>query len=152
LLTDIYKRVPQLANKNIPLIQIDSPDDSPKKTEQKRKPKSGTASYLGTDRIDADTELTFDELTEVPLVSPTSIRSWNPFLNKVHPENGRLKSKSCWIKTWSGLKKRISESLAGWKDYFAHPIRGAGIGLAFLYMTVLGFDSITTGKFCFYRL
>ncbi|KAK7794630.1 hypothetical protein R5R35_004426 [Gryllus longicercus] len=31
-----------------------------------------------------------------------------------------------------------------WKFYFSHTVRFAGFGLALLYMTVLGFDSITT--------
>ena len=31
----------------------------------------------------------------------------------------------------------------GWVTYMKHPVRNAGLGLAFLYMTVLGFDSIT---------
>lgn len=34
----------------------------------------------------------------------------------------------------------------GWKTYMRHKVARAGIGLAFLYMTVLGFDNITTGK------
>ena len=33
----------------------------------------------------------------------------------------------------------------GWKEYFQHSVRYAGIGLALLYMTVLGFDNITYG-------
>ena len=33
--------------------------------------------------------------------------------------------------------------LQGWLAYMKHPVRNAGLGLAFLYMTVLGFDSIT---------
>ena len=35
----------------------------------------------------------------------------------------------------------------GWKLYMEHKVRNAGLGLAFLYMTVLGFDNITYG-FC----
>ena len=35
--------------------------------------------------------------------------------------------------------------MSSWRIYFGHEVRNAGIGLAFLYMTVLGFDSITTG-------
>ena len=33
----------------------------------------------------------------------------------------------------------------GWREYFRHSVRYAGIGLALLYMTVLGFDNITYG-------
>ncbi|CAG0921500.1 unnamed protein product [Notodromas monacha] len=36
-------------------------------------------------------------------------------------------------------------SLEAWKIYFTHPVFPAGFGLACLYMTVLGFDSVTTG-------
>jgi iron-regulated transporter 1 len=32
-----------------------------------------------------------------------------------------------------------------WQSYFCHSVRNAGLGLAFLYMTVLGFDNITYG-------
>lgn len=35
--------------------------------------------------------------------------------------------------------------VTSWRIYFRHEVRNAGIGLAFLYMTVLGFDSITMG-------
>jgi len=36
-----------------------------------------------------------------------------------------------------------------WKLYFHHSIRYAGMGLALLYMTVMGFDSITFGIYSF---
>jgi hypothetical protein len=141
LLTAIYKRVPELSNKNIPLIRIDSPDNE---TPKSAKSLAITGEkYHANGRIDA--ELTFDELAEVSLSSPVSIHAWSPFLNRVHSEEAQ-ESNCCLVKTWFGLKKRCQESLMGWKDYFAHPVRGAGIGLALLYMTVLGFDSVTTGK------
>ncbi len=41
--------------------------------------------------------------------------------------------------------KRFGGFLKSWKIYFSHEVRNAGIGLACLYMTVLGFDSITMG-------
>ncbi|XP_046645830.1 solute carrier family 40 member 1-like [Daphnia pulicaria] len=41
--------------------------------------------------------------------------------------------------------KRLGGFLKSWKIYFSHEVRNAGIGLACLYMTVLGFDSITMG-------
>lgn len=37
-----------------------------------------------------------------------------------------------------------------WKAYFRHPILPAGLGLAFLYMTVLAFDGITIGTCQFF--
>ena len=39
----------------------------------------------------------------------------------------------------------LRETFNGWKIYFNHPVRNAGIGLSLLYMTVLGFDNITYG-------
>lgn len=41
--------------------------------------------------------------------------------------------------------KRLGRFVASWRIYFSHEVRNAGIGLACLYMTVLGFDSITMG-------
>lgn len=40
----------------------------------------------------------------------------------------------------------LKSTCEGWKDYFQHSVRYAGIGLALLYMTVLGFDNITYGE------
>ena len=42
-------------------------------------------------------------------------------------------------------RDRLSDLCKGWRIYLSQDIRNAGIGLACLYMTVLGFDSITTG-------
>ena len=47
----------------------------------------------------------------------------------------------------SRLRHRVKSAAYGWKLYMSHKIRNAGLGLAFLYMTVLGFDNITYG-FC----
>jgi len=35
----------------------------------------------------------------------------------------------------------------GWKTFTSYPVAFAGLGLATLYMTVIGFDNITVGKF-----
>jgi len=43
----------------------------------------------------------------------------------------------------TGFFSKISGSYNGWIYYFKHEVRNAGLGLAFLYMTVLGFDAIT---------
>lgn len=43
----------------------------------------------------------------------------------------------------TGLIGKLSGSYRGWVQYFTHKVRNAGLGLAFLYMTVLGFDNIT---------
>lgn len=39
----------------------------------------------------------------------------------------------------------VKDTIEGWKTYLNHPVRNAGLGLAFLFMTVLGFDNITYG-------
>ena len=39
----------------------------------------------------------------------------------------------------------IVSSFQAWISYMKHSVRNAGLGLAFLYMTVLGFDNITWG-------
>ena len=40
---------------------------------------------------------------------------------------------------------RLIEAFQSWVLYMSYPIRNAGLGLACLYMTVLGFDNITYG-------
>jgi len=42
-----------------------------------------------------------------------------------------------------GLVDKITGSYRGWSYYFNHKVRNAGLGLAFLFMTVMGFDTIT---------
>eukprot|EP00092_Neocalanus_flemingeri_P013086 GFUD01014101.1.p1 GENE.GFUD01014101.1~~GFUD01014101.1.p1 ORF type:complete len:517 (-),score=89.43 GFUD01014101.1:192-1742(-) len=42
-----------------------------------------------------------------------------------------------------GIRDKITGSYQGWVYYFSHKVRFAGLGLACLYMTVLGFDNIT---------
>jgi len=39
----------------------------------------------------------------------------------------------------------VREAMEGWGIYLNHPVMKAGLGLACLYMTVLGFDNITYG-------
>lgn len=46
-------------------------------------------------------------------------------------------SKDGWIKT------TLTDTYQGWRYYMTHKVRNAGLGLAFLYMTVLGFGGIT---------
>ena len=48
----------------------------------------------------------------------------------------------CLRKTFSGILILIR----GWKTYMKYDVAFAGLGLATLYMTVLGFDNITVGK------
>merc|ERR1712079_67337 len=44
-----------------------------------------------------------------------------------------------------GNKNIFQDTIEGWKTSLRHPVRNAGLGLAFLFMTVLGFDNITYG-------
>jgi len=44
-----------------------------------------------------------------------------------------------------GLCHGLMDAVEGWKTYFNHPVMKAGLGLACLFMTVLGFDNITYG-------
>ena len=46
-------------------------------------------------------------------------------------------------KNW--LMTRVTGSYGGWMSYLRHDVRFAGLGLALLYMTVLGFGNITWG-------
>uniref|UniRef100_A0A8C6SCF0 Solute carrier family 40 member n=1 Tax=Neogobius melanostomus TaxID=47308 RepID=A0A8C6SCF0_9GOBI len=43
------------------------------------------------------------------------------------------------------LQRLVSTCKDGWRAYYRQPVFLAGMGLAFLYTTVLGFDCITTG-------
>ena len=42
-----------------------------------------------------------------------------------------------------GPASALASLLGGWRSYWRHQVREAGLGLALLYMTVLGFDTIT---------
>ena len=44
-----------------------------------------------------------------------------------------------------GIFSSLTGSVQGWSTYFTHSTVFAGLGLAFLYMTVLGFDNVTWG-------
>jgi len=45
----------------------------------------------------------------------------------------------------NGDTNALREAYEGWKTYMNHPVMKAGVGLACLFMTVLGFDNITYG-------
>lgn len=61
----------------------------------------------------------------------------NNSLTTVEPQQPRT---SIWAKLFSF----IFVIKRGWKLYMSQPLAKPGIGLSFLYMTVLGFDAITT--------
>ena len=56
---------------------------------------------------------------------------------KSHLEDNDGKGKS--------TKEKFREVFSSWELFLRHPVRNAGFGLSCLYLTVLGFDSITTG-------
>ncbi|XP_046326039.2 solute carrier family 40 member 1-like isoform X2 [Haliotis rufescens] len=61
------------------------------------------------------------------------------------PEEDKEEHLSC---CGSILKKMFSSFVIlykGWRTYLTYDVANAGLGLACLYMTVLGFDNITTG-------
>jgi iron-regulated transporter 1 len=62
--------------------------------------------------------------------------------------NGKSDAGLCsyLAKIFSGIQLRGNESWTGWGDYWVHSVRNAGLGLAMLYMTVLGFDNVTNCK------
>nr|DBA25225.1 TPA: hypothetical protein GDO54_012780 [Pyxicephalus adspersus] len=59
------------------------------------------------------------------------------------------KAKASMKSEGAGCFERMTEPFCtlrdGWVAYYKQPMFWAGMGLSFLYMTVLGFDSITTG-------
>ena len=44
------------------------------------------------------------------------------------------------------VKRSLSVMVGGWKIYIRQKVVWAGLSLALLYMTVLGFDSVTVGE------
>jgi len=55
------------------------------------------------------------------------------------------KSGNTYDNSPSTFRAKVRESWKGWRMYFRHSIHFAGISFALLFMTVMGFDNITTG-------
>ena len=66
-------------------------------------------------------------------------------LRLLYDRNTKLQDKD--ISSTSPVFSGLQDSWQGWRSFMHHPVRDAGLGLALLYMTVLGFDNITWG-FC----
>jgi len=63
-----------------------------------------------------------------------------------YPKLGSIKKPEDDNKNEDEEKRNVvKDTIEGWKTYMNHPVRNAGLGLAFLFMTVLGFDNITYG-------
>ncbi|XP_013065016.1 solute carrier family 40 member 1-like isoform X1 [Biomphalaria glabrata] len=60
----------------------------------------------------------------------------------VTPETEKKVKKKC---TFTRLFNSLERLYLGWPVYVSYDIRNAGLALACLYMTVLGFDSVTVG-------
>ena len=64
------------------------------------------------------------------------------------PPNGTTddaRKKSQAHRLFGSLGQSVMTTFQPWTSYMRHNIRNAGLGLALLYMTVLGFDNITYG-------
>ncbi|CAG0920923.1 unnamed protein product [Notodromas monacha] len=100
-----------------------------------------------------------------PVVAAVSLAVWNVisltveflllgYIFKKVPELERSRSNSTFPNNdttdtgeESSAKREnwLVQAVKAWKLYFIHPVFPAGFGLALLYMTVLGFDNVTTG-------
>jgi len=89
------------------------------------------------------------------VITPIVIGAWNIcsvvfeylLLVSIYEQFGGLAKKSVpqseTTGASGGITTKVGESYQGWTYYLTHKVRNAGLGLAFLYMTVLGFDNIT---------
>jgi len=70
-------------------------------------------------------------------------------LRHLYSRNKKLQIKDLPVKleTTNSMCSGFQDTWNGWKSFMQHQVRDAGVGLALLYMTVLGFDNITWG-FC----
>ncbi|XP_048642286.1 solute carrier family 40 protein member 1-like isoform X2 [Marmota marmota marmota] len=93
-----------------------------------------------------------------PVCGPGEIDSWETsdgFINKPgtskEPKDCRSHLEGQWVTTKRFLlclrntQRLLHTCREGWETYCRQTIFLPGLGLAFLYMTVLGFDCITTG-------
>ena len=66
-------------------------------------------------------------------------------LHSLYNNNTALHDKVLVSDVGDSVVDQVCGLFSGWRTYFGHSVRDAGLGLALLYMTVLGFDSITWG-------
>lgn len=64
---------------------------------------------------------------------------------KIFTDIDQIEAKNDPSKTSCNPCSRLATSINAWILYMKYPVRNAGLGLAFIYMTVLGFDNITYG-------
>lgn len=165
LLSEIYKVVPELSTKagvsdDIPFQKIKrsgsgSRDSTPPHHNNNTVgSKASGESNINNDHLQAKTPDKVDsqqlrtpgpEFEDVSLLTPGSTFGANDGALDSGDSGNRKDEKE---RKKSERKLRFCMACDGCRNYFSHHVVFAGLGLASLYMTVLGFDSVTTGKFC----
>lgn len=123
LLISIYKQTPQLEKKYTPKIEP---------------PKQQTTKAIQESCTKEKDLLDFDQMEEISLLSGSNSETHICKVNDVTPQARK-------ISLFASIRKKAVDTWNAWKSYFQHPVRNAGVALALLYMTVLGFDNITRG-------
>jgi iron-regulated transporter 1 len=87
-----------------------------------------------------------DETTQNEPVSDIINNSPDPEVKKKgNNSNKQVKERTCHPLFYKIFKSFIM-IVKGWKTYMKYDVAFAGLGLAAVYMTVMGFDNITVGK------
>lgn len=92
-----------------------------------------------------------------PLAGAIFIGTWNLISSLIEyyllvaiyrsvPELGEIKLHSRMEESCSSSNLRDKEGPSSWGLYFKHPVRWAGLAFSLLFLTVMGFDSITLGE------
>ena len=94
-----------------------------------------------TKKVNKNTQLEHHDVKEtVPMIEPrTDGDSGEKVINTPEDIRGRRKVVEMVFGSFLAIGR-------GWRTYMKHPVMRPGMGLAFLYLTVLGFDNITTGR------
>lgn len=164
LLLQIYKIVPELSikdgvNDQIPFVKItpSSPDSasSPRNNNNVQIVIQGSGEQTTPEnqarnrsQLEAGgpkmmTLSPGPDFEDVSLMTPISTRGRGDVNSNTGPEMEE-DNKGLVIGS-GGPNNKCLVACHGWKCYVSHHVRFAGLGLSCLYMTVLGFDSITTG-------
>ena len=94
----------------------------------------------GDEKVDKNSQVEHHDVKEtVPMIeSRTDGDGDEKVLNTPEDISGRRKVVEMVFGSFLAIGR-------GWRTYMKHPVMRPGMGLAFLYLTVLGFDNITTG-------
>lgn len=115
---------------NIPQTNGSAKTEESKEDSSEIDPEENTATLLA--KIDSQEIKTLSTSVEIP-----------------DPSSTKKQKRCCDDGEKSGCMIMFSGFIIlyrGWRTYMKYQVSYAGIGLALLYMTVLGFDNITTGK------